>query len=798
MTDSVQLFPAGWRLEDANGNPVPGGKLKFYAAGTTTPLTVYANSGLSVALGTTVYCDSGGYPVTASGGSTKTLIFTGTDAYKIVITDDSDVTLATHDNIPGAIAASSFATGASVYETPVDTHAAAYTVVADDLGHLLKGNPSGGDFTFSLLSAVTAGNGGAIGVKHAGTSGLLGIAATSGQEIQRSNGGSAATRIVLTAPGETVWLKSDGANWNVDSHTPGFIHGNSSKLTVVSRLSEPPSSPSGGALYIISGTPSGAWLSYAADDVVESDGNGSWTKYTPPANCGWNAYVQAEEVEYQYRGSEWVSWSNITAPAVAYIRQAIFAHILPSGTAGGTATAGAYTKGAINTQVYNTIRIANGASGDSNLASDQITLPTGVYDVEAWRTFSGTAKYTGRFVSTTDSAKGFELHLDNPGSSHNMQLRGRGRITVSATSEVFELRYYVSVSQSGSDLGAAGSVSGRSEYYAQVTVLDMESLRGPQGEIGLPGTTGPSGSTGPAGATGAAAPVIIDVTFDTGSTADSDPGAGKWKANSATPASVTTFYADDLDRLGNSIAAEYATWDDSTSIGSKGKLSIIDLTTTSHRWLYDVTAYTAASGYSKITVTHTSGTAAFPAGNVAVQFIPRGDKGTDGAGTGDFSSNTSTSVDGEMVLFSGTAGKTGKRSTLTGGMLKSTSGVPAIATAGSDYVAPATATAFTAQQNATPSAISSGVAWDVAAKQNATATVSGSTFTIANPSNAVTGGYYTLEVTYSSSNTLGWGTNYKGVSSITPSATSGKTDHFVFRYDGIYMKCVGYRLDTGA
>lgn len=37
-----------------------------------------------------------------------------------------------------------------------------------------------------------------------------------------------------------------------------------------------------------------------------------------------------------------------------------------------------------------------------------------------------------------------------------------------------------------------------------------------------------------------------------------------------------------------------------------------------------------------------------------------------GAGGGDFSSNTATSVDGEVVLFSGTAGKTGKRATGTG------------------------------------------------------------------------------------------------------------------------------------
>lgn len=48
--------------------------------------------------------------------------------------------------------------------------------------------------------------------------------------------------------------------------------------------------------------------------------------------------------------------------------------------------------------------------------------------------------------------------------------------------------------------------------------------------------------------------------------------------------------------------------------------------------------------------------------------------GATGSGTGDFSSNTSSSVDGEVVLFSGTGGKTGKRASGTG-PAKLTSGV---------------------------------------------------------------------------------------------------------------------------
>lgn len=55
--------------------------------------------------------------------------------------------------------------------------------------------------------------------------------------------------------------------------------------------------------------------------------------------------------------------------------------------------------------------------------------------------------------------------------------------------------------------------------------------------------------------------------------------------------------------------------------------------------------------------------------------------GGGGGGTGDFSSNTATSVDGEILLFSGTTGKIGKRATLSG-LAAATAGVLRAAVAG--------------------------------------------------------------------------------------------------------------------
>lgn len=97
-----------------------------------------------------------------------------------------------------------------------------------------------------------------------------------------------------------------------------------------------------------------------------------------------------------------------------------------------------------------------------------------------------------------------------------------------------------------------------------------------------------------------------------------------------------------------------------------------------------------------------------------------GQPGADGLGTGDFSSNTATSVDGEAVVFSGTGGKTGRRFSLTG-LIKSASGVLAAAVAGTDYMHPGTTSLVTVGFTITPlslGTVSSGTTTPAAAGGN--------------------------------------------------------------------------------
>lgn len=113
MTDSVAVFPPGFRLTDTLGVPYNGASIEFYDSGTTNGRLVYSDQALTISLGTIVYGDSAGYPVSASGGTNKVLVYTNTADYKVIIKDGSGATIATHDAIKGAVISSGVAGAAA-------------------------------------------------------------------------------------------------------------------------------------------------------------------------------------------------------------------------------------------------------------------------------------------------------------------------------------------------------------------------------------------------------------------------------------------------------------------------------------------------------------------------------------------------------------------------------------------------------------------------------------------------------------------------------------------------------------
>lgn len=745
MTDSVNVFPPFWRFLDANGDPVAGGYLEFYLAGSSTPLSVYSDAGLTTALGTTVYCDSGGHPVASSGSSTKVTIWTGTTDYKVVGKTSTGTTLGTLDNFPGALDTSTYATTTA---RPIGNVVAKASTTwsastSDGSGTLYNANVAGGSQVVTLPSAVTAGNGYLLGIRHdgQGSSNTVTYQTVSSQAIKEGHASAPETAGTINAYGEARWLQSDGAGWTLYSYVPPLTR-RGEALVVVTRLTAAPTSPAAGAVYLINGTPTGAWLAqgFADKDLVQASGIGTWTKLA--VSDGMVVYVSAEAVNYQRQSGEWVAWANILAPSVSYMRRLSVEDVQAQNTAGGTTLTNTWHDRTLNTTIVNTLTTANGAATDAALATNVMTVPAGTYDVMFGAPIYGNYYTRTRLISATEAdsatsfavgtgskaftvasglafAAGQEVYIYSSGTPTRImegsvvsysgttltvsvsrtsgsgtstdwkiaivlygQNGGAGQTGVTnalhmaichrsitlAAAHGFKLQSLTDTAVATFGLGSPGNRPGQAERYGFCEWLDLSSLIGPRGDQGPQGNdgadggdgaAGAAGADGPAGATGAAAPAFIDYSLDPSSTADSDPGSGKLRPDHATAASVTTFFFDDLDRLGVDQTAELATWDDSTSTGVKGKLYIIDLTTPASRWTYDVAAFTAATGYSKITVTHRSGSAAWPTGNVGLLFVPRGD-----AGSGNISGGVG-STDNRIPRSDGTGGVTLQASGIT-------------------------------------------------------------------------------------------------------------------------------------
>lgn len=622
MTDSIQVFSLLDRITDDDGNVVAGGWIEFDEAGTSTDRTVYSDANLSVAIGDKVYTDTGGYPVSTQGGTTRVSVYTGTGAYKATVKNSSGaVVIPARDNIRGALDTSPFSTESALPTVPVSAKTAPYTITTSDRGYLFNANPTGGTFVMTLPSAVTAGNNFMVGIRHNGTANQVTLATVSSQYIRGP--GTPTSYFSLVGRGEEVWLTSDGADWIVTSYVPALIRPGviPPVLHITDRLTAAPSSPTAGARYIVNGSPTGTWstLGFAQHDIAEADGNGSWIKYTP-AN-GWLAYVSDETLYTAFYSSAWNDQSGMAAPSESTLETAVFEHQVANGTAGGASTANAWTTRTLNTSVTNTI---TGCS----LASNEITVAAGVYLVSAAQqlyceqgsggVFQGQQRLNPGTAVFSASALGIASRDGSSASAtaySTATARDTWLVTVT-TGGTFTLQYFVSVAQSTNGLGLPSTEpSSLVEVYARVSILNLNSLQGPTGAQGAQGTDGMD----------AAYP------YQWSTSTSGDPGSGKIAGNNATIASITQLAISETDSAGGSMAAVIATWDDSTSsVRALVKISKEGATQNFHA--FQITgAGTDQGSYRTFPVTYvaTSGTIS-NADSCAVLVIEKGDKGDQG------------------------------------------------------------------------------------------------------------------------------------------------------------------------
>jgi hypothetical protein len=213
MVDSATVLPPGWRALDANGDPFTDAVLSFFDAGTSDALEVFSDSDLATSLGTSVDCNSGGEPVTS--GNVPTLIYTGTDPYKVTISSAIAGFTRTFDNVKGALDTSSFLTSAAVADQSVVNISANRSITTADKGKLINMNCSGGTLTATFDDAATLGDGFFVGIRHAGTANTITITGDGTDTFAIPAGNE--TSFSLLGRGHGVWITCDGVNFKVHS-----------------------------------------------------------------------------------------------------------------------------------------------------------------------------------------------------------------------------------------------------------------------------------------------------------------------------------------------------------------------------------------------------------------------------------------------------------------------------------------------------------------------------------------------------------------------------------------------------
>lgn len=176
--------------------------------------------------------------------------------------------------------------------------------------------------------------------------------------------------------------------------------------------------------------------------------------------------------------------------------------------------------------------------------------------------------------------------------------------------------------------GACG-VSGVAGTAGACGVSGVAGACGVSGTAGVAGACGVSGVSGISGVPGRDAGIKYTYLTDT---ANSDPGSGKIKFNSATLASINTVRISETDGDGNAIAALLATFDDSTTTAHRGILTMIKDGAPANILVLDVTSALTDNGtWDNFTVAFIASSGTFANNDTVKIFFDRtGDQGACG------------------------------------------------------------------------------------------------------------------------------------------------------------------------
>jgi hypothetical protein len=199
------LFP-GRRFIDENGNPISGGKLYTYEAGTTTPLDTYINDALTTTAPNPIVLSSAGMMTT--NGVDEGPIYVAPDNYRLVLRSSDDAT--TYFDIDDLTVIDPDTATAVAAETITSNT----TVASSDLDRPFLVNSSSGDVTITADSE-TLGSGFIFHVKKTSSDANSGI--VSGTGVQVIDG--SATFTLDSQYDSATFISNGAAGWSILAQT---------------------------------------------------------------------------------------------------------------------------------------------------------------------------------------------------------------------------------------------------------------------------------------------------------------------------------------------------------------------------------------------------------------------------------------------------------------------------------------------------------------------------------------------------------------------------------------------------
>lgn len=258
---------------------------------------------------------------------------------------------------------------------------------------------------------------------------------------------------VLPGIGLTAFWDLGYDGWKVENDGNLLLLSALVQASVLSVVSATPGSPTDGDMHIFDASHPTQPNKLALRD------NGAWV-YVTPKEGAW-VYNQATDSYFVFNGAGWAAYTIVVPAATS----AIYEDQKAANTAGGTATSGSWLTRTLNTEVYDDIGIS--------LASNQLTVAAGTYEIDATAPFSACGRARTRIRNITDGTTlllGDNLNFSSANSGGGL-VRCLGKITLAAT-KVLELQYRVQVTASSNGLGVEANF-GEIEVYSRVKITKL-------------------------------------------------------------------------------------------------------------------------------------------------------------------------------------------------------------------------------------------------------------------------------------------------------------------------------------